>query len=136
MRHAAERDRIAAQYANGFNDVFALGLPAYRVACARWGDRLWATIAAYLRFLATGPDSHILRKFGPDVANQVQTEAIAAERALLAACDPAEQTAGLLAWDADLKRRGVNPGTSADLTVATLLADACGSNLPRPARND
>jgi triphosphoribosyl-dephospho-CoA synthase len=28
----------------------------------------------------------------------------------------------LLKWDAELKRRDVNPGTSADLTVATLLA--------------
>jgi triphosphoribosyl-dephospho-CoA synthase len=29
----------------------------------------------------------------------------------------------LLKWDAALKRRGINPGTSADLTVATLLAN-------------
>ena len=28
----------------------------------------------------------------------------------------------LAAWDADLKARAINPGTSADLTVATLLA--------------
>jgi triphosphoribosyl-dephospho-CoA synthase len=28
----------------------------------------------------------------------------------------------LLEWDASLKRRDINPGTSADLTVATLLA--------------
>ena len=90
----------------------------------------------YLRFLATGPDSHILRKFGPDVANRVQTEAIAAESALLAAGHPAGQTAPLLAWDADLKRRGINPGTSADLTVATILAELCGANLPRPGSDD
>ena len=30
---------------------------------------------------------------------------------------------GLLAWDAALKARGINPGTSADLTVATLFAE-------------
>ena len=136
MQRAAERDRIAAQYASGFDAVFQLGLPAYRSARARWGDPRWATSAAYLRFLATGPDSHILRKFGPDVANRVQTEAIAAESALLAAGHPAGQTAPLLAWDADLKRRGINPGTSADLTVATILADLCGANLPRPGSDD
>jgi triphosphoribosyl-dephospho-CoA synthase len=28
----------------------------------------------------------------------------------------------LLEWDASLKARKINPGTSADLTVATLLA--------------
>ena len=31
-------------------------------------------------------------------------------------------TEGLLRWDAALKARGINPGTSADLTVATLFA--------------
>ena len=31
--------------------------------------------------------------------------------------------ARLLDWDTSLKRRDINPGTSADLTVATLLAN-------------
>lgn len=47
MQRAAERDRIAAQYASGFDAVFQLGLPAYRSARARWGDPHWATSAAY-----------------------------------------------------------------------------------------
>lgn len=136
MREAADRDRIAAQYASGFDAVFTLGLPAYSGASARWDDPLWATVATYLRFLATEPDTHVLRKFGADVADRVRIEAIAAENALAAARCPAQQTASLLAWDADLKRRGINPGTSADLTVATLLADLCRSNLPPSARND
>jgi triphosphoribosyl-dephospho-CoA synthase len=29
-----------------------------------------------------------------------------------------------LGWDATLKSRGINPGTSADLTVATLFASS------------
>jgi triphosphoribosyl-dephospho-CoA synthase len=33
-------------------------------------------------------------------------------------------TAPLMAFDAALKERGLNPGTSADLTVATLFAAA------------
>jgi triphosphoribosyl-dephospho-CoA synthase len=33
------------------------------------------------------------------------------------------------AWDEALKRQGINPGTSADLTVATLMLDG----LVRPA---
>ena len=39
MQRAAERDRIAAQYASGFDAVFQLGLPAYRSARARWAIR-------------------------------------------------------------------------------------------------
>jgi triphosphoribosyl-dephospho-CoA synthase len=36
-------------------------------------------------------------------------------------------TEGLLSWDAALKSRGINPGTSADLTVATLFASSLSS---------
>jgi triphosphoribosyl-dephospho-CoA synthase len=32
--------------------------------------------------------------------------------------------ASLLSWDAELKKQGINPGTSADLTVATILANS------------
>jgi len=37
---------------------------------------------------------------------------------------PEAMTAPLMAFDAALKERGLNPGTSADLTVATLFAAA------------
>jgi triphosphoribosyl-dephospho-CoA synthase len=40
----------------------------------------------------------------------------------------------LLQWDASLKQRGINPGTSADLTVATLFAHRLRTILPS-ARN-
>jgi triphosphoribosyl-dephospho-CoA synthase len=38
--------------------------------------------------------------------------------------------ADLLAWDAALKQRAINPGTSADLTVATLFAHRLRTILP------
>lgn len=132
MQEAAGRDRIAAQYANGFQEVFGLGLDAYSSALGRWGDPLWATTCAYLRFLASAPDSHILRKFGAAVAEQVRAEAAKAEAALLGTGDPADQTQALLNWDTELKRRRINPGTSADLTVATVLVELCGTTCPGP----
>jgi triphosphoribosyl-dephospho-CoA synthase len=42
---------------------------------------------------------------------------------LQAAESPAVLLPDLLAWDAGLKRDGINPGTSADLTVAVLFAE-------------
>jgi triphosphoribosyl-dephospho-CoA synthase len=38
--------------------------------------------------------------------------------------------ADLLAWDRSLKQRALNPGTSADLTVATLFAHRLRGILP------
>ncbi len=122
MRAARARDRIAAQYAGGFRDVFELGLPRLREGLARWHDLAWATTAAYLGFLARFTDSHIRRKHGPARAAAVRRRAAALDAGLMAQTDPAVMRAALLRFDATLKERGVNPGTSADLTVASLFA--------------
>jgi triphosphoribosyl-dephospho-CoA synthase len=42
----------------------------------------------------------------------------------------------LLAYDRSLKERSVNPGTSADLTVATLFANRLRNILPSARNND
>lgn len=120
MAAAAHRDLIARQYANGFSEVFALGVP---LASAHRGEPAVAAQAVYLAFLQAFPDSHIGRKFGGATAEAVRAEARTVCAALEARAD-ADRTARLLAFDADLKARGLNPGTSADLTVASLLADA------------
>lgn len=123
MAEAADRDRIARQWVSGFADVFGPGLAAYAEARARWPDPQWAALAVYLRFLAAFPDSHVLRKFGLEEAERTSREAAPFESRLRGIADPATLLPDLLAWDAALKRRGVNPGTSADLTVATIFAN-------------
>jgi triphosphoribosyl-dephospho-CoA synthase len=127
MAEAAERDRIARQYVTAYEDIFSLGLPALDAARGRGRGRRWSTLAVYLAFLASLPDTHILRKF--DAAAAVETQRVAERwrKALETADDPDSMVAELLRWDAELKSRGINPGTSADLTVATLFAAALAS---------
>ena len=122
MEEAAERDRIARQYATAYEDVFLLGLPALATARKRRSDPRWSTLEVYLTFLAAMPDTHILRKFDAATAEEVRREAAGWRDAFAAAPDPDGMTEGLLRWDAALKTSGINPGTSADLTVATLFA--------------
>ncbi len=136
MAEAAERDSVARQWTTGFADVFEAGIPALDGARARWeGEEafLWAVTDAYLRFLARLPDSHIARKHGAAAAESVQREAEAALARLDASVRPEALAPDLLAWDASLKRRGLNPGTSADLTVATIFAWLLANGL-RPGR--
>lgn len=121
MAEAAARDSIARQYASGFTEVFDLGLPCLKAAL-REGSETWAATAVYLRFLARLPDSHVARKQGEAAALALQERAVAVERRFAAATDPAALTEALLSFDAALKREGLNPGSSADLTVATLFA--------------
>ena len=124
MAEGADRDRIARQYVTTYEDIFSLGLPALATARRRQSDARWSTLAVYLTFLAAMPDTHIARKFGLGTAEAVRREAADWRDALTAAPDPEGITDGLLTWDAALKSRGINPGTSADLTVATLFASS------------
>jgi triphosphoribosyl-dephospho-CoA synthase len=52
----------------------------------------------------------------------VQEQAMTHLAALQGCANPKTYLGELLKFDADLKQRKINPGTSADLTVATLLA--------------
>jgi triphosphoribosyl-dephospho-CoA synthase len=121
MREARSRDRIARQYVTDFEDVFGWGTVIAREALARWGDWEWAAVSVYLAFLARYPDSHVARKYGEELAGEVTREAQGPARALNNARFPGDAMPVLAAFDQSLKARAINPGTSADLTVATLM---------------
>jgi triphosphoribosyl-dephospho-CoA synthase len=123
MRAAEQRDRIAWQYVNDFADVFDYGLAVFRGALARGLNEVWAAVEVYLNFLTRFQDTHIRRKLGEATAAIVQHEARHwLERFRQSRAPQQQMTGPLLEFDDSLKQRGINPGTSADLTVATLLA--------------
>lgn len=119
MAEAAPRDRIAHAYATGFADLFEVGLPALAAARANGLAPPWSTTAVFLAYLARLPDSHVARKHG-----LARAQALRGEAEDLLSLDlrtrPAE---ALLAVDRRWKDANLNPGTSADLTVATLFLD-------------
>ncbi|VTZ27754.1 Orf7. Involved in tetrahydromethanopterin-dependent formaldehyde oxidation [Methylocella tundrae] len=123
MKEAASRDRIAYQYASDFSDVFTIGANALAAAREKAWPAPWPVVAVYLSFLAGIFDSHITRKNGLDAALVVQNAAIDIRERFMAQTDPADSLGDLLDFDRRLKATGLNPGTSADLTVATLFAD-------------
>ncbi len=140
MAEARDRDRIAAAYVDNFSEVFECGVPWLRLSQARWGSEAWAATRAYLSFLSTAPDSHVQRKFGPAVAEETQRRAQRQLTRLMASQPASVVTATLKQFDAELKAEGINPGTAADLTVATLFAARLqdgldsGSGSPSPLR--
>jgi triphosphoribosyl-dephospho-CoA synthase len=136
MAEASGRDRIARQYVSDFADVFEIGEPSLAAGFVTWGDRRWAGLAVYLRFLTDEPDTHVVRKYGTAVAEDVRRTAVAFRRRMQAAENPAELLPDLMSWDALLKDRNINPGTSADLTVATLFASYLRNGLPPGCNSD
>ena len=120
MQQGAARDLIAQQYANNFADVLA-SVEHYQQLLLKWQRPAWAATAVHLRFMTQFLDSHIVRKQGEAIAKMVQAEAAEHEADFLKAYNPKNYQMPLLRFDADLKKRGLNPGTSADMTVATVL---------------
>jgi triphosphoribosyl-dephospho-CoA synthase len=118
MAMAAHRDSIARQYAQGYLDLFELGLPAFEQAMVLGAGPAMQRV--YVELLCAWPDSHIVRKHGEAAAHTVMQQALP-WRERLRAGELVSADAAWAAWDAQLKAQGLNPGTSADLAVATAL---------------
>ncbi len=121
MQAAADRDLIAQQYSDGYQAVFN-AMALYKTYLGLWEREAWAVTAVHLHFLSEFEDSHIARKHGYAMAQAIQSEAKNHFHHFTAQENPKLYQASLLDWDTNLKKRGINPGTSADLTVACLLA--------------
>lgn len=122
MALAAEWDGVAREYATDFATTFGVGAPALARARASglpWDD---AVVETYLALLAAAPDTHVARKLGPEAAAEVTRRALrvveaggvrtAAGRRRLAGLDRALRD----------ERNANNPGTTADLTAASIFA--------------
>jgi triphosphoribosyl-dephospho-CoA synthase len=129
MALAADRDRIAFQYQHAHADVFDLGLPAFMAQPQATGTGCVAAMQrCFVELLAAFADSHIVRKHGAATAHSVMAEARPwrdrARAGHVLDADP-----DFAAWDVSLKSRHVNPGTSADLSVATALVAALAQGI-------
>ena len=132
MAAAADRDRIAHQYSNGFADIFdrrtarthrrirPVGRPEVGDACG-------------LSRVPRGVPRHATScaNTAPRVAEEVRRDGA---RSVARRCTSATSPTHLLERSHGVGRshsrqRGINPGTSADLTVATLFAAPASEHL-------
>jgi triphosphoribosyl-dephospho-CoA synthase len=122
MRLATDRDGVAREYATTYETTFGRGVPALLNGRADGLSLDDAIVETFLRLLAASPDTHIVRRGGEDRARRVSQLAADA-----LAADGVRSEAGrrsITAMDAALRdpRNLANPGTTADLTAATLFA--------------
>ncbi|MBU1212096.1 MAG: triphosphoribosyl-dephospho-CoA synthase [Alphaproteobacteria bacterium] len=132
MALASKRDRIALAYVTGYADIFEFALPLLKQARKLAETPELAVTTLHMNLLARFADTHIARKFGQPTAEQVRQEA----RRRLNLCQPVtrlEAIGELEQFDALLKARGLNPGTTADFVVATLFTEALSSQVAEPS---
>ncbi len=121
MKLASKRDSIALQYSNNFNEVLKLGFLTIKNFDKRWNSVKWSTVSCYLTFMASIRDSHIERKFGREIAEQIKIKSGIIVEKFNNSSDPEASIELLRGFDRELKTENYNPGTSADLTAASLL---------------
>src|SRR5262249_32617079 len=121
MALAADRDLVARQYANGYQEVFGTGVPALLHGWQSGWPLEKAIILCHLRLMSQFPDSLIARKRGTAEALEA---AVRATRALEDFEDPKSNGQALKSLDDWLTEIGHerNPGTTADLVTASLFA--------------
>ncbi len=121
MQLAKDYDRIAFNYAFFYQDIYELAIPSYHDAALRWEDERLATVAVFIALLSRIPDTHVGRKFGQRYTGMIQ-ERMAKLAGQLKTSNFERLLPQICQVDAEFKRVGINPGTTADLTVAALLA--------------
>lgn len=126
MGLAADRDGVAAQYANQFEWVLNEGLP-FLASVGGEFEHCWeaAIIELHLRLLAEHPDTLIARKCGESVAIEASRRARRCLDSLASLPhDSTERARDIDEFDQWLRADGHrrNPGTTADLVAACLFA--------------
>jgi triphosphoribosyl-dephospho-CoA synthase len=121
MNLASAKDRVAHQYLTDYKDIFEFTVLRYNHTLLKWGSHSWAAVAVYADLLSHYPDSHIERKYGDQYTEMVASRMIQLSNALSNIDNPDLIMPLLHNIDQELKSKRVNPGTTADITVATVL---------------
>lgn len=121
MKLAEEYDSIAKQYTNNYKEILEIGLPMLTFSLKSGESVEWATAFAYLKIIESVPDTLISRKQSRKHALEVTEVA----KKLILKISKNKMLSffktEIITWDNELKKKAINPGTTADLTAATLL---------------
>ena len=121
MALASDKDRIALQYLTDYKDIFDFAVLRYNSRLLKLDNQAWAAVTVYADLLSYYPDSHIERKYGNQYSEMVAGRMIQLSHELSNAEYPESVLPLLHDIDQELKSKSINPGTTADLTVATVL---------------
>ncbi|MFA5332169.1 MAG: triphosphoribosyl-dephospho-CoA synthase [Methanoregula sp.] len=105
MEHSAANDMVAREWTNGFALTRRGADLLHRIGPGRN-----AIVEMFLNLLATEPDTFIIKKSGPAVAQEVMRKA----REVLDGKRVLEN------FDAECIDAGINPGSIADITIAAI----------------
>ena len=134
MQFSSDKDLVARQYSNNFEQVFEEVVPMLVAGEAQFGCLTEAIIYSHVSMLARYGDSLIQRKCGADVSNQAKERAGHALLQLVEKPDRQHYYDAVGDLDFWLRSDGHqrNPGTTADLIVAGLFVAMINEQISPP----
>lgn len=124
MNEARSKDMIARQYSDGFGEIFGFGFRQIEEGTTAGLSDCDVVTKVYLGYLSQFPDTHIVRQHGISIAEDIRKNAGQFYRDFESESCAEALRERLMHADATWKANDINPGTSADLTVATIFAYA------------
>ena len=121
MNHSASYDRISYQYSNDYSDIFDFIIPRLVFLNKKHNSLDISLSLMFMEILAKIPDSHISRKFDDKIAKKTSNNASDLLKILDREYSPDYLADRLNNLDYEYKKKGINPGTTADLLVASLM---------------
>lgn len=126
MSFASSYDYIASEYISYFHNVINTISPSWRNYFNNMKDDKCATTATFLNLISSTPDSLIARKHGESVAKEVSARFKDISDDYCSSEAPKNLNNKLLLLDSELKIQGLNPGTTADVVVASIFLNRLG----------
>ena len=143
MRLAADRDDVARQYTNGYQDIIETGIPLLLRGIDLFKNLNQAIVFTHVSLMASSADTLIARKCGAEIADRSRVMACKAIDAIPGSGNELlNEEKQELYWsrvgDLDFWLRSDghqrNPGTTADLIAAKLFVAIQNQEIQRPFR--
>ena len=121
MSYSAQYDRISYQYHNNYEDILDFIIPSLDENMIKYKSDDISISMTYLQILGKIPDSHISRKLGEEIAKKTSNHVNDLLKIQDKDCSQGYLVKQLNDLDYEYKKKGINPGTTADLLVASLM---------------
>ncbi len=119
MKLSSGRDNISKEWVTDMEITFMFGFPHFKRNYKKTRNLNTSTVQTFLHILSRYPDTMVQRIHGRKIASEVSMKAmnIIKTGGILTAGGKKH----VLRFDEELRKNGVNPGTTADLVSASLM---------------
>jgi len=123
MDKSASYDRLSYQYSTGYSDILDFIVPRIIDHRKNIENTDFLLSLVFLEILCEIPDTHISRKFNEKIAKKTSNEARDLIKIINTERSRKKAISRICQLDYEYKNKGINPGTTADLLVSSVMIE-------------